>query len=52
MQGRAGLAVIEGAGHFTWRDAPDRHWRPGTGFVAAMAHAGAGVGQDEASWLA
>jgi hypothetical protein len=50
--GRARLAVIEGAGHFTWRDAPDRHWPLVTGFVAATAHAGAGVGQDEASWLA
>src|SRR5512132_3545313 len=42
-RGRARLAVIEGAGHFTWRDAPDRHWPLVTGFVAATAHAGAGV---------
>jgi pimeloyl-ACP methyl ester carboxylesterase len=25
-EGTARLEVIEGAGHFTWRDAPDRYW--------------------------
>ena len=25
-EGRARLEVIEGAGHFTWMDAPDRYW--------------------------
>jgi pimeloyl-ACP methyl ester carboxylesterase len=24
--GGARLEVIPGAGHFTWRDAPDRYW--------------------------
>jgi len=24
--GLARLEVIEGAGHFTWKDAPDRYW--------------------------
>ncbi len=31
--GIARLEVIEGAGHFTWRDAPDRYWPLLTGFV-------------------
>ena len=31
--GIARLEVIEGAGHFPWRDAPDRYWRLLTGFV-------------------
>jgi proline iminopeptidase len=25
-EGRARLEVLEGAGHFTWNDAPDRYW--------------------------
>jgi pimeloyl-ACP methyl ester carboxylesterase len=25
-EGSARLEVIEGAGHFTWKDAPDRYW--------------------------
>jgi pimeloyl-ACP methyl ester carboxylesterase len=24
--GGARLEVVEGAGHFTWKDAPDRYW--------------------------
>lgn len=30
---RARLEVLEGAGHFTWRDAPDRYWPLLTEFV-------------------
>jgi pimeloyl-ACP methyl ester carboxylesterase len=30
------LHVIEGAGHFTWKDAPDRYWPLLTGFVAGI----------------
>jgi proline iminopeptidase len=37
--GRARLEIIEGAGHFTWRDAPDRFWPLLTEFVAASAAA-------------
>jgi pimeloyl-ACP methyl ester carboxylesterase len=29
--------VIERAGHFTWRDAPDRYWRLLTDFVSSSA---------------
>ena len=32
--GRARLEVIEGAGHFPWRDAPDRYWPLVSDFVA------------------
>jgi pimeloyl-ACP methyl ester carboxylesterase len=32
-EGLARLEVIEGAGHFTWRDAPDRFWPLLTDFV-------------------
>jgi len=32
-EGSAQLEVIEGAGHFTWRDAPDRYWPLLTAFV-------------------
>jgi pimeloyl-ACP methyl ester carboxylesterase len=31
--GSARLEVLEGAGHFTWRDAPDRYWPLLTEFV-------------------
>jgi pimeloyl-ACP methyl ester carboxylesterase len=31
--GRARLEVMEGAGHFTWKDAPDRYWPLVTEFV-------------------
>jgi pimeloyl-ACP methyl ester carboxylesterase len=31
--GTAQLEVIEGAGHFTWKDAPDRYWPLVTDFV-------------------
>ena len=37
--GRVRLEVLEGAGHFTWRDAPDRYWPLLTEFVAATAAA-------------
>jgi pimeloyl-ACP methyl ester carboxylesterase len=33
----ARLEVIEGAGHFTWRDAPDRYWPVLTEFVSTVA---------------
>jgi proline iminopeptidase len=33
--GRARLEVIEGAGHFPWKDAPDRYWPLVTNFVTA-----------------
>ncbi|MGH3031176.1 MAG: hypothetical protein ACRDNE_10500 [Gaiellaceae bacterium] len=32
--GSARLELVEGAGHFTWKDAPDRYWRLVTDFVA------------------
>lgn len=35
--GRARLEVVEGAGHFTWKDAPDRYWPLLTEFVAGAA---------------
>jgi proline iminopeptidase len=31
----ARLEVLEGAGHFAWKDAPDRYWPIVTGFVAS-----------------
>jgi pimeloyl-ACP methyl ester carboxylesterase len=31
----ARLEVVEGAGHFTWKDAPDRYWPLVTEFVTA-----------------
>jgi proline iminopeptidase len=34
--GRARLEVIEGAGHFPWRDAPDRYWPLLRDFVREM----------------
>jgi pimeloyl-ACP methyl ester carboxylesterase len=36
----ARLEVLEGAGHFPWRDAPDRYWPLLTGFVESIAVAG------------
>ena len=33
----AQLAVVEGAGHFTWKDAPDRYWPLVTDFVTTTA---------------
>jgi pimeloyl-ACP methyl ester carboxylesterase len=36
-EGRARLEVVAGAGHFTWKDAPDRYWPLLTGFVTAAA---------------
>jgi proline iminopeptidase len=32
-EGRVRLEVIEGAGHFTWKDAPDHYWSLLTDFV-------------------
>jgi hypothetical protein len=32
-EGSARLEVVEGAGHFPWKDAPDRYWPLVTGFV-------------------
>lgn len=37
--GIARLEILEGAGHFTWRDAPDRYWPLLTEFVTAAAAA-------------
>ena len=37
--GVARLEVIEGAGHFTWNDAPDRYWLLLTDFVARAGDA-------------
>jgi len=34
---RARLEVLEGAGHFTWKDAPDRYWPLLTEFVSSTA---------------
>ncbi len=34
--GNVRLEVVEGAGHFTWRDAPDRYWPLLHEFVAAV----------------
>jgi pimeloyl-ACP methyl ester carboxylesterase len=36
-RGGARLEVTEGAGHFTWKDAPDRYWPPVLEFVTATA---------------
>ena len=36
---RARLEVLEGAGHFTWKDAPDRYWPLLTEFVSSTARA-------------
>ena len=33
-EGTARLAVFEGAGHFTWKDTPDRYWPLLLEFVA------------------
>jgi pimeloyl-ACP methyl ester carboxylesterase len=40
----ARLEVVEGAGHFTWRDAPERYWPPVVEFVTTAG--GAEVGED------
>jgi pimeloyl-ACP methyl ester carboxylesterase len=40
--GRARLEVVAGAGHFTWRDAPDRYWPLLTEFVTAAEAARVG----------
>jgi pimeloyl-ACP methyl ester carboxylesterase len=40
--GIARLEVIEGAGHFTWKDAPERYWPLVTEFVTTNAAAFAG----------
>jgi pimeloyl-ACP methyl ester carboxylesterase len=36
-EGGVRLEVIEGAGHFTWKDAPDRYWPLVTEFVTSTA---------------
>jgi pimeloyl-ACP methyl ester carboxylesterase len=38
-EGSARLEVVEGAGHFTWKDAPDRYWPLVTGFVTTATGA-------------
>lgn len=40
--GCAQLEVIEGAGHFPWKDVPDRYWPLVTGFVATATMTRAG----------
>jgi pimeloyl-ACP methyl ester carboxylesterase len=35
-EGSARLEVVEAAGHFTWRDAPDRYWPLVTEFVSTV----------------
>jgi pimeloyl-ACP methyl ester carboxylesterase len=35
-EGIAQLTVIDGAGHFPWKDAPDRYWPIITDFITAM----------------
>jgi pimeloyl-ACP methyl ester carboxylesterase len=37
-RGSALLEVTEGAGHFTWKDTPDRYWPPVLEFVTTTAH--------------
>jgi proline iminopeptidase len=36
-EGTAQLEIIDGAGHFTWKDAPDRYWPVITEFIASTA---------------
>jgi pimeloyl-ACP methyl ester carboxylesterase len=36
-EGSRRLEVIEGAGHFPWKDAPERYWPLLTGFVTSPA---------------
>jgi pimeloyl-ACP methyl ester carboxylesterase len=38
-EGSVRLEVVEGAGHFTWKDAPDRYWSLLTDFVTTAASA-------------
>ena len=38
-EGLAQLEIVEGAGHFTWRDAPDRYWPLLTRFVTTTVQA-------------
>jgi pimeloyl-ACP methyl ester carboxylesterase len=39
-EGNVRLEVVEGAGHFTWRDAPDRYWPLLTEFLATVDGSG------------
>jgi pimeloyl-ACP methyl ester carboxylesterase len=41
-EGHARLEVIEGAGHFTWKDGPDRYWPLVEDFVASTLRPGGG----------
>lgn len=34
-EGTAQLKIINGAGHFTWKDAPDRYWPIITEFITS-----------------
>jgi pimeloyl-ACP methyl ester carboxylesterase len=38
-EGLARLEVVEGAGHFTWKDAPERYWPLVIDFVGAVSRA-------------
>jgi pimeloyl-ACP methyl ester carboxylesterase len=42
--GMARLEIIEGAGHWPWKDAPDRFWPLISGFVATFGSPGERVG--------
>jgi proline iminopeptidase len=50
-QGLGELEVLEGAGHFPWRDVPDRYWAMLTGFVtkAVTTHPASATGASERS---
>jgi len=41
-RGTGRLEVIEGAGHFPWKDVPDRYWAVIEGFVAEPTGMGSG----------
>ena len=49
-EGIATLEVIDCAGHFPWKDAPDRYWPLITEFVTTTAKAGADPGSQ--IWVA
>jgi 3-oxoadipate enol-lactonase len=36
-EGTAQLKIINGAGHFTWKDAPDRYWPIVTEFITSTS---------------
>jgi pimeloyl-ACP methyl ester carboxylesterase len=48
-EGIAQLEVVEGAGHFIWRDAPDRYWPLLSAFVASCTRSSSDRGYSAAS---